>query len=737
MITVQYQALAWIEHEGDVRIGPWGIEVSGKVWRVALKPPNTLMTAEWQNVAVKLGGLDAAMISPEPSSHRNGNVVWEKPQNLELGVEVDPPWQRYFTWTNTWERLSQVGVLSWWLSASVVLAVAAVRALPQKSSEAPEPGGASLSPRRLFRRIRRPINEGPKQAVLYWAVLSAAVVLTLILLMKRIESTSWRALLGLVAGLALVLVARPWCRPELPSKAETKIKDGVRCRQGRAVKVAATVVAGLGGLAVASLHLLFGEGVPTIADVQRSDRLWLLLLGLATVWLGLAAMTAWAWRFAREGGLIRQSWIKVWGEAPVLWVLVASVLQATVASVILSCFWWAQRRDWKRIAWPGESAGVRDQEFTRFLGELPTDGLRWVYAYSWVLAGIALVALLRIRVVQERAKGEDQQWETLRPEKADFLLTAAIFAFMVGLRQVEFAGSNSLWALWALLITSSLWVLVKVGQRWSVLHKADSQFHRQVFGGRRRELLDKAHEYRNWHHELYLIEHGREAGDRDDLEEKLRRQGEWLKQQSSNTPDERYSVVDIALAWGPESSWWANAHHAAKLAFFFGIPASVALVWVSSVPDYRNWLLVLHEHNGLLEIAAKLLAWQIAWAGAGLVLGALWRVLPGRHSPVRALSLTLSYALPVGVAALLSRITDTEPGFALLHVLLMLTVLTLTSLWMDMATFRGERQFKPTNFSLLLSVYQMRGTSAQIAYVLAQLVAAVAIWRQVAGSGGG
>ncbi|MEU8870067.1 DUF6185 family protein [Streptomyces javensis] len=122
-----------------------------------------------------------------------------------------------------------------------------------------------------------------------------------------------------------------------------------------------------------------------------------------------------------------------------------------------------------------------------------------------------------------------------------------------------------------------------------------------------------------------------------------------------------------------------------------------------------------------------------SWAGAGLVLGALWRVLPGHRGPMRALSPTIAYAIPIGVGALVNRITDTELGNAVLSISLMLIVLALTSLWMDMATFSGERQLWPTRLSLLLSIYQVRTLSVHATFLIAQFAAAAAIWNNLAG----
>ncbi|MEU1409729.1 DUF6185 family protein [Streptomyces sp. NPDC005728] len=78
-------------------------------------------------------------------------------------------------------------------------------------------------------------------------------------------------------------------------------------------------------------------------------------------------------------------------------------------------------------------------------------------------------------------------------------------------------------------------------------------------------------------------------------------------------------------------------------------------------------------------------------------------------------------------------INDAGVGYAFLNVLLLLIILTLTSMWMDMATFSEERLFWPTRYGLLLSIYQVRGVSAQVAYLLTQVTAAVLLWRQLSG----
>lgn len=735
-VTVQYDALAWIDNVGTVRLGPWDIHVDAKEnWKILLRPPTTLQRARWEHIGIGLGGLDAERIS-EPASSTDGNsLVWTEKPARGVEVDVDPPWQRALALRNKQSLWSTAGIASWWVCASVVIALAALR-VPRPNSPG-VPGG----PGEHSRRGLGGCVDSPTQVVLQWAVLSAAVALTVLLLISRpvipIEP-ELRAHISLATGLALVLVARPWCCTALSAGPE-----GVHRRQARTVIVAtASLVAAIGSLVVLTSQFFDPwVSLKTEAPPTATGLVGLALLGLATLWLWLAAMVSWAWRFAREGGLEGRKWKKKWADAPVRCVAVVGALQAVAAGAMLACFWWANERQWKRATWLIDQShtSAHDINVSKFLTTFPLTGLTWLYAYTWMLTGIALVALLRYRVKGPKTHSDRRQYElSLGPDKADLLLTAAVFAFVVGLRNVSFAGSSALYGVWLPLNILSLYAVLYVGRRWSVLGEAEDRFRieRMNTEKHRRVLLKKAHKYRNLHHQLYLVDHGRAEGvKREDLEDQLSELRQWLvsEYEESSLPDQ-ISVLDVALAWGPEGYWWRNARHAASLAFCFGIPASAALVWLLHLKDYRKWTLTLHDPIGFPEIVANFITYQVAWAGAGFVLGALWRLLPGRRGPVRALSLTVAYAIPVCLGALLSHITDTELGYTFLNVLLILTILTLTSLWMDTGTFSEERQFWPTRFGLLLSVYQLRGLSAQVAYLLAQVTVAIGIWVHLAGS---
>ncbi|MCX5381589.1 DUF6185 family protein [Streptomyces sp. NBC_00091] len=727
-VAVNYEAIAWVEHDRVFRVGPWRIDFpkNHRKWQVFLRPSRALENINWGQVEVKLNGLEAHNIFPTPSSADSDRLVWSEVKPVNVRVEVDPPWQRSFNVGERWWSLGWAGVATWWVFTSAVIVLAVSWASGKKSSGPPG-------------------WRGFKWVLVLWAVLSVTVVLMLRLLIlePKTISPSWRYIVAIAGGLALLLAARPWRRIVSFPTVQESGAEGVQRRQARAVTVTASAVAVFGFLLVVDPQVFHLTVDLTPRRPQAAPGVvGLVLLGLATLWLWLAAMAAWAWCFVRAGEMVRESWSAVWDEKPVRCTLAVGALLAVVEAALIASFWWTSERSWGRPYWLIDPSGTgRDSQRIHFLQEFAFFGLTWVYAYAWLLTGIALIALLHIRVKARppriEGKGEGS-W--VEPTGVNLLLTAAIFALAVGFRQVEFAGSNVLFGIWLLMMIGCLYAVVGVGRRFSVLGRGERFCIRRLSTRRgRRVLLRKAHEYRNLHHKIYSLDRGRAEGGltREELEKQLDRLHLWLFDGwDEDRPPPPISVLDAALSWGPAPSgdWWENARYAARLAFCFGIPASIALVWLGYLRDSWTQMLTFQDLIGVPQMVAQCLAWQVTWAGAGLALGALWRVLPGGRSPVRALSLTAAYAIPVCVGALVAQITDVELGYVFLHVALMLLVLTLTSIWMDMATFSEERKFWPTRLGLLLSVYQLRGLSTQVAYLLVQLGAVVAVWHTLASS---
>jgi hypothetical protein len=744
-VAVHYVAYGWITTEKPLLVGPWEIIPAGRTWMIYLWPP-TLRTIRWKQIEADLGGLNFNDLVERASYSTESRVVWTNRRPEDVQVEVDPPWQRWLPVKLSQSLWSTAGVASWWVCASILIAVAALRARGGQAvavhEAARRPADAEVAPPSTPDVSNRDAlhDVSLTRTLLEWAGLSAGVALALLLLVPhdRVSPRSY-ALVCIPAGLGLVLAARPWSPGASPT-APRAVPDeparpgGIQRRQARAVLFTTCAVACI-GLLVILAHDAFGlPGSLGAKTTTAFGRTGLVLLGLATVWLWLVAMVAWAWRFAREGGLLHERWTRQWDRAPGQCVAVVGCVLAAVAGVLLACAWAANKGRWERVNWLVEQPipSAYNASLSSTLEYFFYTDLRWLFAYSWVLTGVALLALLRFRNRPPRAHGR-RRYErfSLGPSKPDLLLTVSLFAFFVGLRAASFAGASALYGVWLGLNMLALYVLIAMGRRWSVLSRMGERFCTVRLGTEqhRSELLKKAHQYLNVNHRMHLLDKGHADGVTcEQLEEKLHRLHQWLVTASEGAdPPEHISVLDIALAWGPEGRWWSNAVRAGRLAFWFGTPATALLLYYQTQDPYGQQQ-ILDSAIGLPEFTADLILYQLAWAVAGFTLGTLWRLLPGRRSQTRAWLLTAAYGFPAVLAAALIRIMDTDSRQLLLYAALLLVVLTLTSTAMDMATFRGERQYAPSPLTLLLTVYQLRGLSGQITWLLAEVGAVVTIY---------
>ncbi|MFG3013304.1 DUF6185 family protein [Streptomyces cinerochromogenes] len=705
-VQVSYDSFAWIRDYEPIQLGPWQIKwKEGRTWTASLHP-QALEKSHW-GVDADLGGL-SFKDTWKFASPANGKLEWKGRPPSQVRFDFDLPWQRWWLLSYGRSFWSKVGVAAWWVCGSVVIALAALR-------------GRQTHP--------RPVGDGRGdsvgQAVLQWAVLSGSIAVMLILTRSQALRPPWIALIWIPAGLALTLVARPWL--------------GGQRLQARAVKGVTFCVAAIGLLVILApaLFNLPPNLVPN-EEPSISGKIGYVLVGLATVWLWLSAMTAWAWRFAREGQLVPTAWTGGWDKAPIRWVAVVSVLLLAAAGGLLGCLWWVSENQWERTSWPvGQDAGSGHGAYVvTYLSGFSFTHLTLIFSYSWVLTGIALLALLHFRTKTRQEVDAKRERSALGPEGADVLLTAAVFAFTAGLQGAAFAGNVGQYPVWLLLNIGSLFAALAAGRRWSVLSRLGDGFRLKRLSRRKRrqELRDKAHDYRNLDNQAQLLTQGRAASlTQDQVEAQQRDLRQWLVSECGkrNPPPERMSLMDIALAWGPEGHWWDNAVHAARIAFFFGVPGSAGVLYLELM-DRWKYMKLTHEPTAIPEMVLKFLACQVAWAAAGFTLGALWRLLPGRQSPARGGSLVLAYAVPACLAVLLNIFTGGNFVDLLLYSLFMAVVLTGTSIWMDTETFREDQLYVHGRFALLVSIYRFRGFAGHLAWLLAQLVAATALWEHLA-----
>ncbi|WP_258564901.1 DUF6185 family protein [Streptomyces sp. WELS2] len=703
-IRVRYESYAWIEDYDPIKLGPWVIKwKKGSTWTVGFNPPTTLQKSRWR-VEADLGGLKFDG-TPKSASPEKDEWVWEGVPPSRITFDLSLPWQR--KWRLTYDRSfwSKIGVGAWWVCASVVVALAALRGRPRR----PSPGGDGR-------------KDSVVQAVLQWAALSGSVAVMLLVIGSRHFSSQWMALLCISAGLTLTLVARPWL--------------GGTPLQARAVRGAVISVAAVGLLVVVAPQLFYlPPHLVSKAGPSVVGKVGYVLMGLAAVWLWLAALTAWAWRFAREGHMVPASWADRWNRAPILCVTVASLVLAAVSGGLIGSFCWAEENQWNRQSWPaGPDTGQGHGKYVSwYLANFSLSHLTLIFSYSWVLTGIALLALLRYRTRTRQQADESREKSALGPEGPDVLLTAAVFAFTAGLQGAAVAGNAAQYPIWLLLNIASLFGILSAGRRWSVLSRLGDSFclHRMRNEDWRHQLMDRAHEYRFLEHESRVLDKGGSASmTLDQVEARQRELRQWLLAgcDSDKPPPAQMSVMDVALAWGPEGHWWDNAVHAARVAFWIGIPGTAGLLWLQLQPHIAQMKL-RHEPTAIPEIVVKVIGFQAAWAVAGFVLGALWRLLPGRPSPVRALSLVLAYAAAACPAVLLNLFIGGAFRYLLLYSLFMAVVLTATSIVVDASTFSEDRQYTHSRFTLIVSIYRLQGLAGYLAWFLAQLAAAATLWQ--------
>ncbi|MFD7132796.1 DUF6185 family protein [Streptomyces sp. NPDC059894] len=727
-VVVTYESWNLIRSAGMFEVGPWTVEAGPAGWKVTLHPPNALLKSSWQRIEIRPGGLQIsdAPEAPEVSITENDSRVWSgyKPESGKaIYVDLTPPRIHAAEGSASWIR--SLGVTSWWFCASAVIA-------------------ASAWP------LRRKIDLA--KTVLQWAGVSAALGLTLLLLLRPSSGVNpWRAFIGIVSGFTLVLTARPW----LPLRQGSDDPDtGLRNRK-MVVVTSAGAAAATGLLVILAPHLL---GLPD--DLMPKARppvtgiAGLALLDFCMLWLWLAAIAAWAWRFAREGkfgdfagegenpsaGEPEHPESSEGTQAAYLLrrAVVVGATLAVVSAVVVACCVLSFHVRWERADWMGDASsllgigyrGALSQQLARFAFLGP----QWIYAYTWMLAGIALVALLH-------SKNRTGPETSLGPERVDLLLVTAVFAIVVAMRGITVPGRvAAVYGLWLPLNMVALYVVVKVGRRWSVLSRVDRKAEAPCVvaelsdAAKHDQLMEDSRRCRDLLLRLHLLNHaGAEGTERSDLEEQLDSLHHWqpVGCRHSCLPDP-VSVVDVALSWGPQPRWWANALNAARWAAVFGILPSAVTAWYQLLRGGKHRSFTLDQLTGIPDVIGMFLTREISFAGAGLVLGALWRVLPGERGPMRALNLFVAWFLPIMVLAALTHADGLqEVGVQILSAILMLMVLTLTSMWMDTDTFRRERPYWTKRFSLLRSIYQMHGLSGQFAWLLTQLAAAAVIWQAI------
>lgn len=728
---VVYEAYGWINHQGTTEVGLWQVQpTSLERWKLWLVPPDALYGAWWDEITVDPGPPGAASAEPGPTAGEGGTgLVWRPgkvdqealtaegwPTELAVTVTVEPPWQR--AWAAWSDHLASMGTHSFgivlWASTGAALLLTAVRLYRRRPGVPTGPQDRTLGDLQAW---------GLTAIALYGLAVADGLAEAFVGHVQGWPGFGGQFILEHTVALASAALLLAFARPP------------------RAVWLVA-VLAAVPPLTVMVLRAaaMGSEDAVLAADERYAGLERAVLLHTAVsfclVSLLLLAFAAAGWRLAVGGGLLPPSRRFPGGQREFR-VRIAGPLVIVTTLAMAVCIALAEERNWQQAGWFIDRSDLEYGEEHRqdFVWEA-----MWSVSYAedslivdhgWLLTGLAVVAVLRT--------WHDSAALSPLHEPADRLLFLAFFPLVVGLDTQNHLDSALLEALWIPLYIGALYGVTALLAHRSGLAQPFEISRRPlstvVGPATRARLLAKARAYREIHAELRRLDQGL-FGDvppkRDALERRLNRLHEWrVNNVPGAAPDRlpaKVSVVDAVLALGPRDDWWGNGVRGARLALVPGVPAVVLNTWSQWIRG-EGWQNTLSDLLGFAGLVTGLVSWTVTFAGAGFVLGALWRVLPGRRGAVKALPVAVAFALPVGLDVLVARLLRESSANVALYVSTMLFVLTVTAIALDLDTFAGERRYWQSRLGLLLSIYQMRYYSLQVAYVIGQVIAIITIWQ--------
>ncbi|MFJ2259702.1 DUF6185 family protein [Streptomyces sp. NPDC087844] len=758
-VKVVDRAHSWVDqYRSDIAVGVWSVRTGAERWFVRLQAPPALAGARWDRITVDPGEPGAESAKPKPYAGQGATALVWRPEAIRqqkrtaekraaqkaaaeaakgnagetgasrrqkaeelaapaVAVWLRPSWQRSWAAQNSRLITLGMGALGTWLWSivvSVLLLVAARRY-----------GARSGIPTDRQRRTRLNLI-----AWAWCAVAVAAVTIADDLIEPYVQRRSDGRWLdewifhghgfALTVVVLLLVLARPpqriWTVAGLLALlplAEMKWPERFDLRPLRPGPMD---------------HVYIASDKALAAQTASA---------CCVMALTLLAFVAAAWRLATDGQLLPESRRNP-GTDRVLRLRIAlpAVLAATVGIAVCAAL--THERSWQRATWLSDplDADYGKEHRINLLWDAMwsvSNGQDWMCGNLWMLSAVAALAALRTWHISSALSPLD------RPgDRAERLLFLTFFPVGVGMAGGWPLGVTLPVSVWIPLHMLALYGAVTLFVRRSVLAqpfaKSDHSLAVILSVGARTELLSRARTYRETHAALRRLDQGL-FGDqppvREDEEANLSDLHDWPAGGVLTTSDRlppKVSVVDAALALGPRDTWWANGSRAARLALIPGLPTAALTTWVWTVRG-EAWESTLSFQFGFPDIVLIFVYWMITWAGAGFVLGALWRVLAGRRGAVKAIPVTLAFALPAALDALLSWFTHESVSNLALYVSAMLFVLTVTGIALDLDTFRGERRYWQSRLGLLLSVYQMRYYSLQVAYLVAQIIAMISIWQ--------
>ncbi|WP_342342254.1 DUF6185 family protein [Streptomyces agglomeratus] len=713
-LRVEYRAHTWADHHGRTDVGPWNLDFGADNWRVRLTPPAALSRALWSEVSVDLDGQAPQWVTPPPGEIDKGKMLrWRDEQSQS--------WPHLaFAAPLPQHRNAAAGRYPWVLLEGFAWDIAVA-------------GLMLVAARRLQRAAT---SDRCRKAA--WGLQAAAWIAFLLALQGVLVRPGYMMVQEFVdhpvvdhyqdrvvwlvvslTGLALIAFGRP----------------------RRSITWAAFAAAVLSALPVLWPPWF---GLPwkfQNADFwpERIGSLWLAAAAAALVFLWLLGVAAALQRIAAA------SWGRSNDHRMRLHGIGFGLAVVSVTAGIWSLI--AAYRFWERLSWLSSTKfenpqgvtydeGVTD-ELIDFLVWFGLDWATLVWTANWVISAVALLFALRARALATGAS-------PFAPPKQDRLLILLFFPVAVAPAYGWYAGVPAT-VLSLLLNLAAVTLLLHLGVRHARLTRevaANTGLNELLTPQDRSHFLQAAGRHRELHAQLRRLEkgqHDEEVLNRASIERMLDRLHRWRVSPFIARPaglpsrvrlPQSVSPIDVVLCWGPHTSWWDNARETARTAGWLGVPATCVMFWAWSIKD-GSWAIVMEQRVGLLAAMYHAGSWQITWMAGGFLLGALWRILPGRQGPTKALFVTLAIAAPVLVHLGLVAMTGQARGVADLGCALLLLVLTITGIRIDVVSFTHERPYWRSPIDLLLSVYQMRHVSVQVAYLLAQVAVVLAIWSQV------
>ncbi|MFK0254869.1 DUF6185 family protein [Streptomyces sp. NPDC090445] len=266
--------------------------------------------------------------------------------------------------------------------------------------------------------------------------------------------------------------------------------------------------------------------------------------------------------------------------------------------------------------------------------------------------------------------------------------------------------------------------MLALGSSTSVLEKPSADnapLGRVISRTERADVLRLARRFRELQarlHHLGTVDPAERAAVQESIEVEIDRLDQSLP--------EGVRPADLPFACGPMPTWWGNARRGAVNAGLIGLPVTGLVYWITAVKD-ESWVLNTQDPAGFLWITVEILFRQVTWIVGGFFVGALWRDLPGRHGPTKAIFVAFAFAVPAAADFVLAQALGGYVPWAIGDIAAFGSVMTCTGLVMDLQTFQDERRYWPTHASLVAYVYRMR--FASLAFFLAQLLALATIWK--------